>query len=237
MSSRFETTHWSIILAGRDRESPRVRFAMEYLCEAYWYPLYAFVRRQGYREEEARDLTQAFFLRMLDKHIISSVAEEKGRFRSFLLASMKNFLSNERARASAQKRAPETPLVSLDADEAEERYRLEPADHVTPDEIFERRWAATVVERARRRLAEEQGKGKEERFRRLEPYLGGSEKPPYAQIAQELGVGESAVRVALHRLRKQLGIILREEIAATVSDPATVEDELRQLLEIAAKGS
>ena len=232
MDGRFQTTHWSLVLAARTGGSAESRDALERLCNAYWFPIYAFVRRQGYASEEARDLTQGFFARLLEKRDLKDVRPELGRFRSFLLASVKHFLSNELDRERARKRAPAVPLLSLDAREAEDRYGLEPADALTPETLFERRWAGTVLARALARLELEwQGDERARRFRLLRGHLTGDEAgASYREIGAALDMTEDAVKMFVSRLRRQFGELLRAEIANTVREPGDVDDEIRYLL-------
>ncbi len=232
MDRRFQTTHWSLVLAARTGESPESRSALEQLCNAYWFPIYAFVRRQGYGVEEARDLTQGYFARLLERKDLQQVRPELGHFRSFLLASVKHFLSNELDRERAKKRDPGPPLLSLDARDAEGRYRFEPADDLTPEALFERKWALTVLERSSARLRDEWSEGESKRrFEALQVYLtGDDESPSYREVAESLGMLEGAVRVAVHRLRRRFGEVIREEVGDTVREPSDVDDEIRELL-------
>ena len=230
--ARFDTTNWSVVLkAGGDRSSG-AREALGTLCSAYWYPIYAMVRRYGYDAADAEDQTQAYFTRFLEKGWVKEVRPEHGRFRSFLLVSVRNFLHNERDRERAVKRGGGKPPISLDGAAAEQRYALEPVESATPETLFERAWAEEVLARALQRLKDETTETEgAERFDQLKGHLTGDElTETYPQLAREWGVGESAVRVALHRMRKRLGVLLREEIAATVADPADVGEELRHLL-------
>ena len=223
------------MLAARTGDSPESREALARLCEAYWYPIYAFVRRQGHDAETARDLTQGYFTRLLEKRELRRVDPKLGRFRAFLIASVRHFLSNERDREEARKRSPGSPILSLDAEAAEGMYLVEPADNATPETLYERKWAATVLERATRRLAAEAAEAVERedarRFSRLRVYLI-EDRPglPYKEAAADLGMTEDAVKVAVHRLRRRFGELLRKEVAQTVQDPADVDDELRYLL-------
>ena len=229
---RFDTTNWSVVLkAGGDRSSA-AREALGTLCSAYWYPVYAMVRRYGHDATDAEDMTQAYFTRFLEKGWVKEVRPEHGRFRSFLLVSVRNFLHNERDRERAVKRGGGTRPVSLDGAAAEQRYALEPVESATPETLFERAWAQEVLSRALERLKSEMTEtGEAERFDQLKGHLTGDEHAEtYRELAEAWGVGESAVRVALHRLRKRLGRLLREEIAVTVADPADVGEELRHLL-------
>lgn len=231
MPARFATTRWSVVLAARAGGGAESRQALEELCSAYWLPLYAFVRRQGYSADEAADLTQAYFARFLEKDFLGDVRRHAGRFRSFLLSSLRHFLANEWDRAAARRRGGGQPPLSLDFARAEGVLGREPADERTPEREYERRWALVVLERALGRLRDEAAAaGKAERFARLEPFLVGGEEDAYAPAAAELRISETAARVAVHRLRKRLGECLRAEIAQTVAQPGDVEDELRHLL-------
>lgn len=227
----FATTRWSIVLAAGRTSSQRSRSALAELCECYWYPLYAFVRSQGYSAHDAHDATQEFFSRLLEKKYLAAVCPERGRFRAFLIAACKHFLSNERDRARAKKRGGGRQAVAWDVDDAEERYRLEPADRLTPERIFERQCAIALIERALDRLRTSYSQsGKERFFERMKGSLAGKQPDrPHERIAAELGMTPAAVKVAVHRLRKRFRELLREEIAQTVDDPADVDDELREL--------
>ena len=229
---RFQTTNWSQVLAARDEPSAAGREALGALCERYWYPLYACVRASGHDAEASRDLTQEFFAGLLEKDFLHSVHPEAGRFRSFLLASLRHFLSHERDKERALKRGGGSALVSLDTGTAEDRFAREPADRLTPEQVFERRWALTVLDHALDRLRLElEARGEHARFRRLRQYLTGEEPhPSYDEVAAELGMTEAAVKAAVHRLRHQLGRLLREEIAETVARADEVDDEVRYLL-------
>jgi RNA polymerase sigma factor (sigma-70 family) len=206
--------------------------ALEELCRAYWYPLYAFVRRQGYAADEALDLTQSYFARLLERRDLQQVRPDLGRFRSFLLASVKHFLSNELDRERAKKRSPDLAVLSLDAREAEGRYAAEPAETVTPELLFERKWAALVLERALSRLRDEwNGADRRRKFEELRGVLVGDRPgPSYHELGETLGMSEDAVKVAVHRLRRRFGELLRGEIADTVREPGDVDDEIRHLL-------
>jgi len=230
-SGRFATTHWSLIAAAQDRSSPQAREALAMLCRAYWYPLYAFVRRQGHGPEEAQDLTQEYFARLLEKDFLDAVDPAKGKFRSFLLAACKHFLSNERDRRNAQKRGGRCEVVSIDLPHAEERYRLEPADHLTPEKLFERRWALTLLEQVLARLRDDYARSeKGPLFEQLKGFLAGKKADSsYHAAADALGLSEGAVKVAVHRLRKRYRELLQEEIARTLGDPKLVEEEIQQL--------
>jgi RNA polymerase sigma-70 factor (ECF subfamily) len=232
MKAAFATTNWSVVLAAGRGESTKARQALAALCEAYWYPVYAFVRRQGYGAEESRDLTQGYFLQLLEKEFLADVRPELGRFRAFLIVSVKHFLSNERDRERALKRGGGRPPVCLDATEAEDRYRFEPVESLTPERLFERRWAATVLGHALDSLrVDSERNGESSRFDRLKAYLTGDEPASsYREAAADLAVSEAVVKTAVHRLRRRYGELLRAEIARTVADPREVEEEIRYLL-------
>jgi len=232
--TRFETTNWSLILRATSDDDEEARLALALLCEAYWYPVYAYIRRQGSSPPDAEDLTQGYFARFLEKGVVRDVHREHGRFRAFLLVSVRNFLNNARDRERAVKRGGGRRLLSLDADRAEERLSAEPRDPMTPETLFERNWAQTVIGRVHERLEQEAARrGTTQRLARLRPFLAGSEpEGTYAAIAREWGVGESAVRVALHRLRRQFAAILRQEIGRTVESLAEIDDEIRYLLDV-----
>jgi RNA polymerase sigma factor (sigma-70 family) len=229
---RFATTRWSVVLAaGADRGSPAVHDALATLCETYWYPLYAFLRARGYSAENAQDLTQAFFARLLEKQTIQHADPARGRFRSFLLASLKNFAANERDREIAAKRGGGMPIASLDVESAEGRLQMDPPSDETPERVFDRRWALTLLDQVMSRLKTESAdRGHPAQFERLNTYLTGDQpQPSYAQTAAELNTSEGAIKVAVHRLRRRFRDLVREEIAQTVSSPEEIEDELRHL--------
>jgi RNA polymerase sigma-70 factor (ECF subfamily) len=228
---RFATTRWSVVLAARDGEEVPAREALATLCGLYWYPLYAFARRRGAPPEEAQDLTQAFFTHLLEKEAIRHVDPGRGRFRSFLLASFKNFQADEREKARAKKRGGGQVALPIDGEAAEGRYALEPSHGLTPERIYEKRWALTLIERVLERLRERHARaGKEHQFERLRVFLAGERRPvPYAEVARRLEMSELAVKVAVHRLRKRFRELLREEIAQTVAGQEEVEAELRAL--------
>lgn len=219
--------------AGRG-ESAEAHAALEGLCRAYWYPLYAYVRRHGHGIEDAQDLTQDFFARLLERNYLRLADRNRGRFRTFLLTSLKNFLINEWTKANREKRGGGQPLLSLDEAMAESRYDAEPAAGQTPDSVYDRGWAATLLDRALAALrAEFEQSGKLAHFDRLKGYiLGERQSPPYAELAVALGMTEGAVRVALHRLSKRYGELLRAEVGQTVSTPAEVNEELRYLVAV-----
>jgi len=231
-AANFSPTHWSVVLAAAGRsDSTHARDALEKLCRNYWLPIYAFVRRQGHNPPDAQDLTQEFFTRLLEHNYLAAVDREKGRFRSFLLASLKHFLANEWDKARAQKRGGGRAFISIDAAAAESSVSLEPADAVTADKIFERRWALSLLEQVLRRLREEYTRdGKDRQFEQLKSTLTeASRSVPYAEIAARLGTSEGAVKVAVHRLRQRYRELLRAEIADTVADPGEIDDEIRNL--------
>ena len=233
MSGKVATTQWSQVLAARDGTDTEAQAALESLCQTYWQPLYAYIRHGGVRPEEAMDLTQGFFAEFLEKGFLTHVDPSKGRFRSFLLASLRHFLAHERRRDRTLKRGGNTRTLSLDTDVAEEFYGGEPASR-TPEEVFEEGWALTVLDRAMDRLREHSKAYTDpNQFQLLRQYLTSSEpQAPYNQVAHALGMNEGAVRTAVHRLRKRFGQCLRAEIAEIVSDPADVDDEVRHLLEV-----
>jgi RNA polymerase sigma factor (sigma-70 family) len=235
--SPFMTTHWSLVLAAAGTEDTHSREALAKLCQVYWYPLYAFVRRQGHGPHDAQDLTQEFFMRLLEKDYLGDVDRSKGKFRSFLLAALKHFLSKEWARAKTLKRGGGHTLVPLDALSAEDRYRREPEDNATPERLFERRWALTLLDHVLTRLSEEYDRtGRRAMFEQLQGCLtGDSDLLPYAELAARLGLTEGAVKVAVHRLRQRYRGVLRDEIAQTVADPAEIDDEIRQLFSALGK--
>lgn len=230
----FPTTRWSLVLAARTGPSGEARGALASLCEAYWYPLYAFLRRRGAGREEALDLTQGFFGQLLEQRSLRDLRPGTGRFRSFLLSSLKNHASHQRDRENALKRGGRATVLSLDIEDAVERERLEPKDERTPERAFEAAWAATVLDRVRHRLQEEfTAAGKEELFSLLSPSLTGHEPSrPHRDVAAALSVSEDAVKMSLVRMRRRFGRLLREEIAQTVESEDQVDDELRYLLSV-----
>jgi len=229
--ARFPTTHWSVILAAGSPESPRYREALEMLCRDYWFPLYAFLRRRGYGPDEAQDYTQGFFAHMLEKQDLCRADPNRGRFRSFLLSMLKHFAADTREQAQAQKRGGGKRVVSLDFAEAETRYAAEPAHQLSPEKLFERSWALTVLSRTMARLREDTPTAdKPMLFEHLKAHLGGqTDAVPYRELAATLNMSEGAIKVAVHRLRKRYRELLREEVAQTVSTPEEVEDEIRAL--------
>lgn len=231
MGRGFDTTHWSAVLAARDRDDTVGRAALEQLCAAYWQPLYAFARRSGHSADDAADMVQAYFVRFLDKRYLDGVRPEAGRFRSFLLVSMRHFLANEWDRRKALRRAGDLGALSLDFLAAERGLAAEPRDERTPEEEFERRWALATLERALASFErEERAAGRAAAFAELRGCLTDRADGSYREIAERLGQSETAVKVAVHRLRKRFGERLRATIAETVAAPSEVDDELRHLL-------
>jgi RNA polymerase sigma-70 factor (ECF subfamily) len=224
------------VLAAGMRTDPKSQFALSSLCKTYWYPLYAYVRRRGYAADDAQDLTQEFFAYLLEKNRLRTADKERGKFRSFLLASLQNFLARHWRQARAQKRGGGKFALSLDFSKGEERYQLEPAHETTPEKIYERRWALTLLDQVISNLQEEfVAQGKQEQFEILKQHLGG-DAAPYAELATQLDMNEGAARVAVHRLRRRCRELLRAEIAQTVDDPADIDDELRCLFATLSAG-
>jgi RNA polymerase sigma factor (sigma-70 family) len=234
----FPATHWSVVLAARGGQDTQALTALETLCRAYWYPLYAYLRCDGWCEPDAQDLTQGFFEHVLEHQTLDRVAREKGRFRSFLLASLKHYVADQRAHAQRQKRGGGQHHFSLDAVTGEERYRLEPSDSRTPDQLFERRWALELLDRVLVRLRDEYA-GPEETalFEALQPFLAAKEGgDTYASLAERLGRSEEAIKKTVQRMRRRYRELFREEIAQTVTTAEEVEDELRYLREVMRGG-
>ena len=230
----FATTHWSVVLATADQDPSQAAAALEQLCRTYWYPLYAYVRHRGYSPEDAQDLTQEYFARLLKRNYPAQADRAKGKFRSFLLLTLNHFLSDEHERATTRKRGGGQPTVSLDGLNSEDRYRLEIADELSPEKLFERRWAQTVLDQALARLrAEFVADGKAEHYEILKAFEPGEQKAiSYAEAAVRLGVSESAVKSLVHRLRQRHRELVREEIARTVSTAAEVDEELHYLIAV-----
>jgi RNA polymerase sigma-70 factor (ECF subfamily) len=233
----FGSTHWSLVLQARDHNAPQAQQALETLCRTYWYPLYAFIRRQGHPHDNAEDLTQEFFARLLEKDFLDAVERGKGKFRAFLLACCKHFLSNQRDRDRAAKRGGGRLPLRLDFPAADERYRREPADTMTPEKLYERRWALTLLGQVLERLRQEyHTSGKGELYDRLKGMLTtAADTAPYAEIGAALGMSEAAVKKTAQRLRQRYRELLRDEVGATVEEPEQVADEIRALF--AALGS
>lgn len=228
---RFRTTDWSLVVAAGSDQDPGSSQALERLCTVYWYPVYGFVRAHGHDATAAQDLTQEFFRRLIESRFIGRASRERGRFRSFLLASVKNFLSNQRDHDRAARRGGGYAFLPLDPQSGETRYSREPIDDRTPDKAFEKRWALAVLERTLERLREQAVRRENpDRFARLSRFLtGDSPDASYRQAAGELGSTESAVKAAVHRMRKRLGQLLRDEVGRTVDDPGRIDEEIRYL--------
>ena len=230
----FATTQWSLVLAAGDSQSPESGGALATLCERYWYPVYTFVRRRGHDPDTAMDLVQSFFSRLLEKKFVKAANRNRGRFRSFLLTAFKFHLSDEAKHDRAQKRGGGIHPLSLDRSTAENRYRTEPVEAHTPETLFERRWAMTLLAHAMERLrAELHDKEGAERSLRLTKCLTGeTSKADYHRIAEEFGMTEASVRVAVHRLRRRYGKLLREEVSRTVADPNRIDSEIRHVFDV-----
>jgi RNA polymerase sigma factor (sigma-70 family) len=228
-SPQFPTTRWTLVTAAGDPHRKEAKSALVSLCENYWYPLYAYLRRRGFPSDQAQDLTQEFFIRLLEGRYLDRADPEKGRFRSFLLSSLKFFAADEEDRQRAHKRGGGV-VVPLEFSSGEERYQREPAHDETPERIFEQRWALSVIDRVVEKLRNEFVQhGRPEHFERLKVFLLGQSDAQYAALAREMNTSEGALKVAIHRLRKRYRELLRQEIADTVADPAEVESELRYL--------
>jgi RNA polymerase sigma-70 factor (ECF subfamily) len=227
----FVTTHWSVVLSAQEKNSPRSAAALETLCRTYWYPLYAFVRRQSRNAEDAQDLVQEFFARLLEKDYLKSVAQEKGKFRTFLLVAFKRFLANAWDRQHARKRGGFTPILSIDQATAESRFAAELADSDQPDSLFDRHWAMTLLEGTMKLLQDEYvSTGRARLFESLKDLLVKEDsRLPYSAVATGLNLTEAAVKMAVHRLRLRYREILKAQIAQTVSSPQEVEEEIRHL--------
>ena len=230
----FATTHWSVVLAAGDTKLPQASEALEKLCRAYWYPLYAYVRRKGHSAEDAQDLTQEFFARLLARNYLSVADRTKGKFRSFLLGSLEHFLAREWTRAHAQKRGGGRAHFSLNEMDAENRYLHEPAHDLTAKKMFDQRWAITVLDQAMDRLRDESmSNNKRDLLSKVECFLSGEKgEASYAQIAAELNMGEGAVKMAVLRLRRRYGELIRDEIAQTVTTPEEADEELQFLFSV-----
>ena len=233
----FATTHWSVVLNAADQQSPQAGAALERLCRTYWYPLYAYLRRRGNGHEDAQDLTQGFLMQLLERKSFARVSPDRGRFRSFLLASLNYYLADQRDRTMAAKRGGGRADLSLDASAAVERYQLEPADDESPERVFERRWALTLLDQVLKRLEQEfEQAGKTGLFEGLQRFLvAGRGEADYRGAATALGMSVEAVKKAAQRMRQRYYELFREEIAHTVANPGEVEDELRYLCEIIAR--
>ena len=227
----FVTTRWTVVLAAGSQHTPQSDTALEQLCRSYWFPLYAYVRRRGYAKEDAEDLTQAFFARLLAQNFVGDAAAERGKFRAFLLAALKNFLANEWDKAQRQKRGGEAPHFSVDWQSAETQFQIaaSPADH--PDRVFDCEWALTLLETVLERLAAEwKAEGRSTLFESLKIFLTAERDAlSHAETAETLGMSAGAVRVAVHRLRKRYRQVLRDEVAQTLAHPGQIEEEMRTL--------
>jgi RNA polymerase sigma factor (sigma-70 family) len=234
--SSFVTTRWTLVVAAADPDSPESQEALATLCQDYWYPLYVYARRRGNNPEDARDLTQGFFAKLLEKNYLKAADRERGRFRTFLLTAMQGYMANEWDKERAQKRGGGQTPISLDIEWAEGGLVFEPPDDLTPEAIFEKCWALAQFEKVVDRMRAEMSlPGKERRFEILKGYVTGEGRDvPYRDVADELDVSESSVKVAVHRMRKRFGELLRQEVAQTVAGPESVEEEVRHLLSAAA---
>jgi RNA polymerase sigma factor (sigma-70 family) len=233
-SPAFVTTHWSAVIHAGRSDTTHARDALARLCQNYWYPLYTYVRRRGKSPEDAKDLTQTFFARLLERNWVGDADPEKGRFRSFILSAMNHFLADEWDKARALKRGGGVAAVPLQLDTAETRYGHEPTDNVTPEQTYERRWAMTLLDSVLQKLRKEyESEGRGEMFAALHPCLVGDRtSQPYSQLAEALGTSEGTVKSLVHRLRQRYRQLLREEIAQTVAEPCEVDEELRHLFAV-----
>lgn len=229
-NANFSATHWSLVLRAADETKPGAEDALTQLCQRYWYPLYAYVRRRGNSPHDAQDLTQSFFARLLEKKLLERVDPSKGKFRSFLLASLKYFLSDEWDKARAQKRGGAAATLSIDEAVAENLYGQEPKEGLSPDQLYERRWAMMLLDRTMTRIETEyRNGGKGDLFERLHGTLLGAKEATHAEIGRELGMAGGAVKVAAHRMRKRFRGHLREEIALTVGEQTDIDAEIQEL--------
>jgi len=230
---RFATTHWSVVIAAGRPDEPAAQEALATLCTEYWYPLYAYVRRRGHQPAEAQDLTQGFIVHLLEHNTVQAADQTRGRFRAFLLSSLHHYLANQWRHDQAEKRGGGR-IHSLNLADGERRYLQEPADLLTPERIYERRWAMTLLQKAIETLRDDyEAAGKGDLFEALKAYLGGSEATvPYRNLAEQLGTTEGAVKVAVHRLRQRCRECLRQTIGATVASPADIDEELQFLFQV-----
>ncbi len=229
----FHTTHWSVVLAAKDVSASGAAVALETLCRTYWQPLYAYIRREGYEQADAQDLTQEFFARLLEKNYLGHLQDQRGKFRSFLLTLVKHFLSDERDKRRAQKRGGGKAAISLDDPELEQGSHIASERELSAEQLFDRRWAQTVLDNALRQLGKDyRESGRGALFERLKDYQPGAALETYAQIGAELGMSEEAVKSAVHRLRRRHREILRAEIAHTVDRPEEIDEEIRYLIEV-----
>ncbi len=234
---QFRTTHWSVVLAAGDQTDPQAKEALARLCQTYWFPIYAFIRKRGHPPEQAQDLTQEFFAKFLEKNSVAKATRERGRFRSFLMTSVENFLRNEHDRNQTEKRGGGRLPVSLDEQDAEQRYLEQPADSTDPAKAFEQRWAATVLQTVVNRLrAEYQASGRSALFEALQSHLWGEAGLlSYPDLAAQFAMTIANVKTTAHRLRQRYREILREEIAQTVSQPGEIDEEIRYLMRVVSQ--
>lgn len=227
----FATTHWTVVLAAGKKNSPEANRALEELCQTYWFPLYAYVRRRGHGKADAEDLTQAFFAKLLEKNFLAQLDADKGKFRAWLLVALKHFLANEWDKAQAQKRGGGAAHLSLDWQTADTKFQVAATNEPSPEKSFDREWALALLGKVIQRLqAECAAEGKARLFEQLKMFLtAGKGDSAQRDVAAALGMEEGAVRVAVHRLRKRYRQLLRDEIANTLDDPAMVEEEMRAL--------
>jgi RNA polymerase sigma factor (sigma-70 family) len=233
-SRAYTTTHWSVVLAAGQEETPQATEALEQLCRTYWYPLYAYVRRHGHSPEDAQDLTQDFFAHLLARGFPRGASPERGKFRSFLLVSLRHLLLDQHRRADAAKRGGGQTVFSLDASRAEERFGGEPQHALTPEKLYERDWAMTLLDHAQSRLHEEYAAaGKGDFYERLKAFpLEGKSDRPFEQASAEFGMTTSALKSAVHRMRSRYRELVREEVAHTVADPSELQEEARYLIAV-----
>jgi RNA polymerase sigma factor (sigma-70 family) len=241
-AASFHTTRWTVVMRAAESQAQGGQSALAELCRLYWYPLYIFARRRGHSPDDAQDLTQGFFLHVVEHRALTRVDRFKGKFRSFLLGSFRNHISDAGDRARRLKRGGDKEFVQLDAEEAEERYRLEPVEFLTPEKMFDARWAMTVLGEALKQLRQEYAlQGKTSTFEALKAFLDPNNSiapPSYDEVANRLEVTTGAVKTLIHRLRKRYTALLREEVGRTVSDPAEIDEEIHALCEalIASEG-
>jgi len=241
-AGKFQTTQWSAVLLSAQSHEPGSRAALADLCKLYWHPIYTFVRRRGYNPDDAQDLTQGFFLTLFDRKSLHQVSPAKGKFRSFLLASVRNYISDEFDRERSLKRGGEIEFVPLEFESGDERYLLQPKDALTAEKIFDARWATTLMEEALRRLNQEYCQQRKKTiFETLKPFIApasGQKLPTYEKVAEKLNASLGGVKTLIHRLRKRYSELLREEVARTVSDPSEIDAEIHALCDalIAVEG-
>ncbi len=235
-ASFFRTTRWSVVARAGESGDADSAEALEQLCRTYWYPVYCFVRRYGHSPDEAEDLVQGFFAKLLEKNYLAQADRDRGKFRTFLLASVKHYLTNEKDRAEAKKRGGGVEIIPLEGEIAEEKFSREPSTNETPELLFEKRWADALLETSLVRLRSElDGGGKVRRFDHLKPFLMRQKDASYREAAEKLGLSESAVKSAIHRMRERFQTIFREEIAHTVATPQEIDAEIRYFFEILAR--